>query len=80
MNLSKIILAILVLLLTMGKRNPNNLSQDTRNVRRRLVRQQKIEQQKVKAVVVHNIRRCVAINERKRKSREILTRINAIKR
>jgi hypothetical protein len=75
-----IILFLLSLCLTMTKRNRSSLCQDKRNVRRRLLTQQKKEQQKVKEVVIHKIKRCFAIQERKRKSREFLTRIEAIKR
>lgn len=69
-----------ILILIMGKRSASSLSQDARNVRRRFLVQQKKDQKKIKEVVVSKIKRCFAINERKRKSREFLTRIEAIKR
>jgi hypothetical protein len=74
----QIIIAIFLLFI-MGKRSRNTL-QDARNVRRRLLYQQKKEQQKIKKVVVHKVKRCIAIRERKTKSREVLTRIAALQR
>lgn len=79
MKVIKILLAIFVCL-TMGKRSASSLLQDARNVRRRFLAKQKKEQKKVKEVVVHKVKRCFTIIERKRKSREFLTRIEAIKR
>jgi hypothetical protein len=64
----------------MGKRSGCNLSNDARNVRRRLHRQQLKEQQKVKNVVIQKIKRSFTIIERKRKWREAQTAMKAIKR
>ena len=73
------IIFTILLLLTMGKRSKPGL-QDARNVRRRLLYQRKKEQQKIKKVVVHKVKRCIAIRERKSKSREVLTRVAALQR
>jgi hypothetical protein len=64
----------------MGKRSRCNLSNDARNVRRRLHRQQLKEQRKVKNVVIQKIKRSFTIMEKKRKWREAHTAMKAIKR
>jgi hypothetical protein len=64
----------------MGKRSRCNLSNDARNVRRRLHRQHLKEQQQIKNVITQKIKRSFTIIERKRKWRETHTALKAIRR
>ena len=64
----------------MGKRSRSSLSNDARNIRRRLHRQQQKEQQKIRNVVIEKVKRAFVIIERKRKWRETCTAMKAIKR
>lgn len=64
----------------MAKRNRCSLSTDARNVRRRLHRQQQKEQQKIKNVIIHKVKRAFVIIDKKRKWREACTAMKAIKR